>query len=204
MKRFFAILMLALLAPLAFGDSQNFSAGTGADGGGGGSAWTTPNNIASSGGQTYSVITKGSFSDNLFATNFNFSIPSGATILGISASLPVRSTGGAADVLDNGIFLLKAGVATGSDHSGGLNWTGTLNYGGSTDLWNAAWLPADINAVNFGISVAASNSNPSFSRTAYVLNPVSLTVTYSGAGIGHRPPIQYSQTRTSGMRQPAQ
>lgn len=201
MRRALALFVLLCLCPLAFGDSQNFSAGTGADGGGGGSAWTTPNNISSTGGQTYSVITKGSFSDNLFATNFGFSIPSGATILGISATFPARSTGGAADVLDNGIFLLKAGVATGSDHSGGLNWTGTLNYGGSTDLWNAAWLPADINAVNFGISVAASNSNPSFSRTAYVLNPVSLTVTYSGAGIGKRGVIQYSQTRTSSTTQ---
>lgn len=202
MRRILAILMFALLAPLAFGDSQNFSAGTGADGGGGGSAWTSPNNIASAGGQAYSIIVKNSFSDNLFATNFGFSIPASATILGISATFSASSTG-SPNVSDNGIFLLKAGVIVGADHSAGVVWTGTLSYGSSTDLWGTTWLPADINASNFGLSMAASNSNLSFNRTAYVSNPVSLTVTYSGAGLGKRGAIQYSQTRISGQRQSA-
>lgn len=200
MKRFLLIVLLILFVPVAFGDSQNFNVGTGTDGGGGGAAWSSPNNITISGQRTSAVVAKsGGFSNNLFSTNFGFSIPSGATIQGVQVYFTKTSTGILSDTVDNGIFLLKAGVISGSDHSNNTYWSdGTAIYGGSSDLWGVTLLPADVNASNFGVSASATNQSTTTNHTAYVNAFVSMTVTYTGSGIGKRGAIQYSQTRTTG------
>ena len=199
MRKLLAIFILVLLAPLAFGNSNTANSGAGTDGLGGGAAWINPNNITVSGQRASSAIAKSSFSNNLFCETFGFSVPGTATIIGISAVVS-KSVAGGASLLDNGIFLLKAGAAAGTDHSAG-DWAANSNYGGGTDLWGAVLVPADVNAAGFGISMSAANPDSSFSHTAYVNAFVSMTVTFTmPSNMGRRPIIQYSQTRSTGIK----
>jgi hypothetical protein len=101
------------------------------------------------------------------ATGFNFNIPSGSTINGVAAtayvgSFPVTGFihGG---VSTDSIQLLKAGVQSGTGHSGG-SWTqGSItpqSYGSSSDLWGTSLTASDVNNSGFGVSIAAVMPGP--------------------------------------------
>lgn len=92
---------------------------------------------------------------------FNFNVPVGATINGISVVI-VRGKVPPKTVTDNSVRLLKAQVPVGSDYAIDLHWPDDLTgiqYGGATDLWGTAWTPADINDVGFGVALSADLSN---------------------------------------------
>ena len=88
-------------------------------------------------------------------------IPATAIIRGIQVDI-VRMAGVASSIRDEDVFLLKAGVATGSDHANtGTDWgtsDGTATYGSSSDLWGTTWTAAQINANNFGVRLRVRNA----------------------------------------------
>jgi len=94
-------------------------------------------------------------------TDFGFSIPSSATILGVYVQVLGYSTGyvGGGGV---NIQLLKSGALTGS--AGGLNLSTTnpptsyLGVGSQTSLWDATLSYSDINNSGFGVSIWVDNS----------------------------------------------
>jgi hypothetical protein len=97
----------------------------------------------------------------LKATGFNFSIPSYASICGITVEVECRATGLllTAAVRDYKVRLIKNGVITGNNYALPGNWTSTdaySSYGGSNDLWGTTLTPADVNASNFGVAFSAS------------------------------------------------
>jgi hypothetical protein len=97
----------------------------------------------------------------LKATGFNFSIPSYASICGITVQVEHRATGLilTAAVKDNVIKLIKNGTITGNNKSNAANWGTTdtyFTYGGSSDLWGTSLIPDDVNASNFGIAFSAN------------------------------------------------
>lgn len=99
------------------------------------------------------------FSRDLQSSNYGFSIPTGATILGIEVLVQYQSTFSSPTmyISDTLVSLLKGGVVVGnSNHSMSPAFTATnvtpVNYGGSTDLWGTTWTPADINAAGFGFN----------------------------------------------------
>ena len=158
------------------------SPGTGADDTGTGStAWTNPGNITGA-DSVYATnsLSLGANTDYIDASNFGFSIPSSATIKGISAS--VIGSGSATGLADNSVKIRKAGSNTGTEHSSGTAWTfpgnTTHTYGGSTDLWGATWTPADINASNFGLAYQGTNGSVSGTQTVSI-DYVSISVYYS-------------------------
>ena len=164
--------------------TQNTSQGpnncaTGADSGSGGTAWVNPANITVSGQQANVNLIANASSNFLNASNFSFTLPSNATVLGVTASYNAASTGAGAWVVDQGVYLLKAGAQTGSNHAVAQGWQGTLSYGGSTDLWGAAWLYSDINNNGFGVALQLNNTNNVTSKTGFVTAFVTLTVYYS-------------------------
>ena len=114
-------------------------------------AWTNTGNITSEDGVVASV-SNGSSTQYLVATNFGFSIPSGATINGITAEIR-RKRGGINTCLDAQINIVKGGVIKTTNKS-----TGTVlptsfaykSYGGSSDLWGESWTYSDINSSGFG------------------------------------------------------
>ncbi len=139
------------------------SAGTGADDGHIGSlTWSNPGNITSS-DNTYATCPGDSISATqshyLVATNFGFSIPAGATIDGIvveweryDGNVPGEA------VADNSVMIAQGGlIGTGSNLSTGALWATSDQYdsfGSSTELWGLSWTVADINASDFGASLA--------------------------------------------------
>ena len=100
-------------------------------------------------------------SNYLVAQGFGFNIPTAATICGISVSIE-RSAGGLSlggGIEDASVRIVKNGSIMGTNHASGTAWSGSdavANYGNSTDIWGTTWTPADINAGNFGVAIAAA------------------------------------------------
>lgn len=100
-------------------------------------------------------------SNYLKVTGFNFSIPSYASICGITVEIDKRATGIilGAWIRDNEIRIVKANSVTGTDRADeSANWVGTestFTYGGSTDLWGTTFTPAEVNSSGFGVAISA-------------------------------------------------
>jgi hypothetical protein len=169
-----------------------FNPGTGADFGGGGVVWSNPSGVTSGGGGSFAVanVTPSNPTTNfLGATNFSgFSaIPGGATILGIQMDIHRRvAPAGAGLVQDVGVFLIKAGVSVGSDHSSGTAWPTTAawqSYGGPTDLWGTSWTVANIQAAGFGGGTTAEYFGSLIKLIDPAVDGIRITVWYtSGSG----------------------
>ncbi len=171
-----ALLALAGASHAAIQSQSRNAAGTVAAGG----TWTNANNAASINGSC--ALGDGSSSTSLTLTNWGFSIPAGATVLGVT----VRSVSSFNDVsTQDRIRLVKAGAQTGSFKT--LNGPGStsipscgnpiggpsgLTVGGTADLWGATLTPAEVNATNFGVFY-----DNDFSNTA--VDGVDITVTYN-------------------------
>lgn len=123
----------------------------------------------------------------LRATNYGFSIPTNATIQGITVSINKSSSGNTAPFLrDNVVSLVKAGTIQSTNKAiTGTSWSNNnvlavVNYGGAADLWATTWTAADINDTNFGVAFAGINASAN-NRTATV-DYIRVTVSYSIEG----------------------
>ncbi len=122
----------------------------------------------------------------LKATNFGFSIPTGATINGISVNIERKA--GDTGFFDNAIRIVKGGTIGTTDKSSAGVWPDnddTAAYGGTSDLWGETWADTDINSADFGFAISAKkvggikNEKPS-------IDWINITVTYtppSGGGV---------------------
>ena len=118
--------------------------GAGEDTSSGTIRWNDFNNIKVS-DQTYSVATFSGAANSVFllASSFNFNIPSGATILGITVSKAGLYTGTLSGTSYARLRLDGANV--GDTKSG--NFTTSYSYithGGSSDLWGRSWTRAEV------------------------------------------------------------
>jgi hypothetical protein len=146
-----------------------------------GTGWANPGYVVSSNGQKATdSIPLNTQSANLDATGFGFSIPSTATIVGIYAEIE-RMASSSTSLDDEDVYLLKAGVASGTDYANGTDY-GTSDsiedYGGSTDLWGTTWTPAQVNASNFGLRLRVDNDDTGAARTASI-DHMQITVYYN-------------------------
>jgi hypothetical protein len=94
--------------------------------------------------------------------------------------IAVTKLGSAGALSDHTVQLLKAGTPVGTNKATASIWSTTsttVTYGSASDLWGTTWLPADLNASNFGLRFAADSSG-SASATAS-LDWVSIQVTYN-------------------------
>lgn len=162
-------------------------AGTGAnDAAIGTVAWSNPTNITASDNSSAAAISTANETTNwLTATNFGFSIPTGATIEGIVFEFERNASTltGARHVNDSLIQSIKSGTIGGSDRSDSVtDWpTATdvfYSYGGASDLWGQTWTPADINASNFGVALSISITSDGAGVRGFV-DSVRCTVYYS-------------------------
>lgn len=115
----------------------------------------------------------------LVLKNFGFSLPSTATIVGITVLIRKRVNAGS-NTFDTFARIIKGGTVGSTDKSKGTTWPTVLtdvSYGGSSDLWGETWLYSDINSSGFGFAIAASSAN---SRTLSV-DAVQITVDYNVA-----------------------
>ena len=151
-------------------------------------AWGTPGNITAAGTPFATMTVAANLTTNyLRATNYSFSIPTNATIQGITVSINRSSSGTVTPFLrDNVVSLVKAGTIQSTNKAvTGTNWSNNnvlavANYGGAADLWATTWTPADINDANFGVAFAGINASAN-NRTATV-DYIRVTVSYSIEG----------------------
>jgi Secretion system C-terminal sorting domain len=160
--------------------------------------WTNPAGAMTTGGGSATAAAlatslTGNTAD-LELTNFGFSIPFGATITGITASI-TRSASGLSltvagipitgSVRDNTVQLIGAGVPT-SNYASGAAWgssAATVSYGGPLDDWGVTgWTPAMINSPGFGLSLSVDLAGSSLLGINLLpgaaVDVVSLDVTY--------------------------
>ncbi len=146
-----------------------------------GSGFTNSGNITADDASyaTNSVVL--SSPSSLLATNFSFSIPSGATINGITVGIKrkVNSTTGTPH--DSTVQLIKGGTAQGNNNSAGAalpTTEGTATYGSAGDLWGLTLTDTDVNASNFGVKFNAIRNSGKAAPTLSV-NYVTITVDYT-------------------------
>jgi hypothetical protein len=164
--------------------------GTGAnDASTGSQAWSNAGNITAE-DATYATATLSASTDTQYlkATNFGFSIPSGATINGIGVRVKKRSTNG--EIIDLAVRLVKGGTIGSTDASQLSRWFVTTPdyhyYGGATDLWGDTWTDTDINASNFGMALRAQWENVNSAQISDVasVDVIKIEVFYTGGGGG--------------------
>lgn len=122
--------------------------------------WVNPSNAGADDGSEAS-ITAATFDSPdvsywLWATNFGFSVPAGATINGLQVEIKRRCSAGAA--VDNRVSFYDTSVGNTnlSDNKfSGTAWPASstvATYGGPTDTWNIAGIDATfVNQADFGL-----------------------------------------------------
>jgi len=145
--------------PFSPGTGTNVNVGTNP-------AWSNPGNItASDDNRASATLVSGQTSDALVATNFGFTIPTNATIDGITVNIERYGTRTTfflvtRAIRDQTIQLTKDGTtAVGANRAlTTTNWPtsdGIQLYGSISDLWGTTWTPAEINSSNFGVYIQA-------------------------------------------------
>lgn len=150
--------------------------------GAGATNWANPSNAAGStnfGGHAASahcVIDKTTSHDLVF-TGFGFSIPPGATILGIAAEIQCANT---SSVNFQVAQFLKGGSAAGTNLvTPNATAFASTTLGGSSNLGGTTWTSSDINSSGFGLTVSAIGNANGNDADVY---GVRITVTYSAGG----------------------
>lgn len=150
------------------------------DAGVGTTAWTNPGNAAAS-DNAYATCSLSSNvqSHYLKATNFGFSIPTGAAIAGIVVEIERSQVD--SGISDNRVRIVKGGVIGSTNKTEGAWPTSDAyqTYGADDDLWGETWTAADINSSGFGVAISAINTNV-FGRVASI-DHVRITVYYLDA-----------------------
>ena len=146
--------------------------------------WTSPGNILSSDNNYANALlsTSTTTSHYLLAKGFGFSIPSGATIDGITVSIE-KSASHTNSITDFHVRLTKDGSGSiGNDKADNATKWGTtdatVNYGSASDLWGTTWSVSEINSANFGVLFAVQRSSGNPNPDALV-DHIAVSVTYT-------------------------
>lgn len=154
-------------------------------------AWTNPSN-ANASDSTYATQTAPGSSANtaanynyLYLTGYGFSIPSNATIKGVTASIRrLRNGGSTGEMRFNTVQLLKGGTPTGTNLATATNFPTTVaavSFGGTTNMWGNSLTYSDVNASNFGLAIRLVGSTSGTNRVGNI-DSASLTITYTTPG----------------------
>lgn len=145
-------------------------------------AWSNPANAEISDGVFATVRSSGSASwitEYIKCTGYGFSIPSSATITGITVNVE-RKADASNTYQDDAVRLVNAaGIGT-TDRSTTTAYTTTNTYeahGGSSDLWGGGWTPSNINSATFGAAFAAIEL--AASRHTVSVDNIQITVYYT-------------------------
>ena len=150
----------------------------------GGEIWSNVDNAKVEDGSYASAFT--AFGTNyLKATNFSFSIPTGATINGIFMEAKCNTDGNDfGKTTDIDVKIVKSDDSFGTtDKSSATEWGDSgfvyISHGSSSDLWGESWAATDINSSNFGVVIAVGNSD----EEGWV-DHIRITVTYTEVATG--------------------
>ncbi|MGE0760950.1 MAG: hypothetical protein AB7O38_28320 [Pirellulaceae bacterium] len=127
--------------------------------------WTNVNNVKVDDSSYATNELDDAVSDWIQCTNFGFTIPEGATIVGIVVKALVKDSLGANVLTDAQVQLRKSSGYVGDtkyDADGSPNWVWTnsdheIDFGASNSLWGTSWSAADINDADFGCKFLVYN-----------------------------------------------
>lgn len=152
-------------------------------------AWSNPDNAKLS-DEVYVALDSGVAAGNyLKATNFGFSIPTGATINGILVEIKKYGykSNALSHLTDNVIEIVKSDGTIGSTNRADTTteWPATdpgtyFSYGSSSDLWGETWDSAKINSANFGVVLQVLRDYWAGNIYAYV-DHIQVTVYYTAS-----------------------
>ncbi len=167
---------------------------------GSGIAWSSAKNAGASDNNYASVLVV-DFASNtrlLKATNFNFAIPTGATIDGISVSIERKASKNSATeyVIDYSLKLVKTDVVSGDSLADTTTKWPTSDtvatYGGAANLWGNSLTAEDVNDSTFGVALQARLTPALESEITAYVDHITITVTYTLAASGN-PWYAYAQ-----------
>ncbi len=137
----------------------------------------------------------------LQASNFGFSIPLTATIIGIQVDMTCKAS------INSGGFLNSVGdaVASGSPPITGMGLTqsnvrvgtgkfvigkwstsdSTRTYGGAADMWGTSLTPADVNSSDFGVQYLGAIGADSTTTVIAYIDFIQVSVTYTSGSSGN-------------------
>jgi len=161
-----------------------------ASGSGGSVEWKDPSYAKSSDDKHAKATASptGGYTVYLKATDFGFSIPSGATINGIKVEIERHANYNTDKiwVKDWKVYLLKNGNTVGDNKADtATKWPTSdayKTYGGSSDLWGTSWSPSDINNANFGVVLAVQMSTGTVPPSEAYVDHIRITVYYTTGG----------------------
>jgi MSHA biogenesis protein MshQ len=179
-----ACLLLSQAAHAQLSQTRSPAAGACTSQGGIGTvAWGAPGNAVSSNGSYASATVDGETTNYLRCLSYGFSIPVGATIVGIEVNVERKSdrfqNGGSQDAA---MRLVKAGTIQATDRSSGTAYPtadAIESHGSPSDLWGTTWTPAEINAANFGAAFAAAKADSSGLAHVITVDHIAITVHYT-------------------------
>ena len=144
--------------------------------------WSNPDNAKVS-DSSYAIADHTTAIDTshyLKATNFGFSIPSGATIDGILVEAERLQGAGSGSASESSAKIVKSDGSIGAENKASGSFPvvkAYKSYGDSSDLWSESWSDTDINDLDFGF-VLSSATLEDVSRDATV-DHIRITVTYT-------------------------
>lgn len=175
--------------------------------GGGAVVWSNDTNAA---GEDGTVATSNTINGNgettagLECTNFNASLPVGATVNGVEARIKRAYDSGASTdpACDALLLLVVGGSPEGADYADtGTGWPAdtlgwSATYGGAADVWSTSIDRAAVNSPDFGVILTAQCFGGLGSYTVALVDAIQLKVYYTEAGGGK--PAQYYQMMRNG------
>lgn len=165
-----------------------------------GFAWNNPLNVCDNDDAYATTAELGRFAESqlLLASNFGFSIPSGATIIGIEVEIEAHKTG-TGHLYTSEVHLTKDGGSSWSINQGDEDqedewYTSDVvyTYGGPNDGWSYSLTPGQVNSSSFGVLMRVENCCNSNRATPYV-DYIKVTVWHTGSG---SPQVRYAQFAT--------
>ena len=189
MRRFLAIVVLALFVVPAWADSEgpNNPATAVDDATVGTVVWLNPTNVFTSNDSRARAPLDDldPQSHYLKATNFSFTLTNCTSVDGITVEIERREGNLDLPVVSDALVkIVRSGVIGGTDKAAAGAWPTTdaiKSYGGVADLWGLSWTCGQITASNFGVVISAGCDCNFEEIEDALIDHVRITVTFTAA-----------------------
>jgi hypothetical protein len=129
-------------------------------------------------------------SQQLIGSGFTFSIPNGATVVGLSVSFNALANGTGFPSIQ--AQFIQNGVPVGTTHSQNVTTSnGFYTLGSATDLWGANWTSSLVNGSALTVALTAVCTGNYPASNNFSLNSATVTVYYTAASFGD--PLQVTE-----------
>ncbi len=151
-------------------------------------SWNNPTNSLSS-NDTYataSLFLNGQQTDALRVATFGFTIPSLATVNGVTVEIERKSS--MTNTIKDYIISIRKGTTDSNNKSTAAFWSTTESYvtfGGPADLWGLTLTPDEVNETTFAVNIRVTNETetPVVASVDHVRVTITYTVNVAGTTI---------------------